>query len=297
MHANELEIDADLVRRLLASQFPEWAELPLEPVLPWGTENALYRLGDDMVVRLPRRDSTAGTLEKELRWLPRLASGLPLAVPVPLGIGQPVDGYPPVWSVYSWLPGETATDAPGADERQLAIDLVQFLSALQQIDSTGGPPPGAHNFYRGCPLALRDESTRASIAALASTIDADRVTASWEGALRTSEWESDGVWVHGDLDARNLLVADGRLDAVIDWGGLGVGDPACDVMVAWKMFTGDARELFRSELAVDDATWARARGWVLSQALIALSYYTRETNAVLVQEAERWMAEVLVESA
>ena len=295
MHADELDIDAVLVRRLLAAQFAEWADLPIEPVLPMGTDNALYRLGDDMVVRLPRRERTAATLEKERRWLPKLAPHLPLTVPLPLAEGEPAGRYPFSWSVYGWLRGEDATVEPVTDQRRLAADLARFLSGLQAIDSTGGPPPGEHNFFRGCPLGLRDEATRASIESLASRIDADAVTAAWEEALGAPEWDRGPVWIHGDLDARNLLVVGGRLSAVIDWGGLGVGDPAYDVMVAWKVLSGEARELFRAELGVDDATWARSRGGVLSQSLGALSYYTLETNAVLVDEAQRWLAEVLAE--
>jgi aminoglycoside phosphotransferase (APT) family kinase protein len=297
MHPDELDIDAGLVRRLLAAQFPEWADLPLEAVLPWGTENALYRLGADLVVRLPRRGEKSERLEKERRWLPRLAPHLPLAVPVPRAEGRPAEGYPSSWAIYSWLRGENATVDPVADLRRMATDLADFLVALQGIDPAGGPAPGEHNFFRGCPLALRDDSTRASIASLASAVDADAVTAEWERALLVPGWGRDPVWIHGDLDARNLLVVEGRLGAVIDWGGLGVGDPACDVMVAWKVFDAETREAFRAELGVDEATWARSRGWALSQAVIALAYYTPETNPVLVAEAERWLAELLVDSA
>jgi aminoglycoside phosphotransferase (APT) family kinase protein len=296
MHADEVEIDAGLVRRLLVAQFPEWAELPIEPVLPWGTDNALYRLGDGMVARLPRHAPKVAPLEKELQWLPRLAPRLPLAVPVPLAEGRPGNGYPFPWTVYEWLPGENATLAPITDEVRLATDLVGFIAALQRIDSSGAPEPSEKNVYRGAPLVLRDESTRASIAQLATTIDAPRVSAVWDAALEAPEWEAAPVWIHGDLDGRNLLVVAGRLSAVIDWGCLGVGDPAYDVMVAWKMVSGDARELFRAELDVDDDTWRRGRGLVASQAVIALSYYTLETNPVLVREAERWLAEVLAES-
>jgi aminoglycoside phosphotransferase (APT) family kinase protein len=295
MHADEVGIDAALVGRLVAGQFPEWAELPVEPVLPLGTDNALYRLGDDLVVRLPRRERTTRTLDKERRWLPRLAPLLPLAVPVPLAEGVPAEGYPFAWSVYRWLKGENATIAGITDLSLLATDLAQFVSALQRIDPTDGPSPGEHNFFRGVPLARRDEATRASIASLAGAIDGDSVTAAWEAALRAPEWERAPVWVHGDLDARNLLVDGGRLNAVIDWGGLGVGDPACDVMVAWKVLSAETRDRFRTALSVDEATWARGRGWALSQALNALSYYTMETNPVLVAEARRWLVEVLAD--
>jgi aminoglycoside phosphotransferase (APT) family kinase protein len=295
MHADELDIDAALVRRLLAGQFPAWADLPVEPVVPRGTDNALYRLGDEMVVRLPRRERTSPTLENERRWLPRLAPLLPLAVPVPLVEGTRGEGYPFTWSVYTWLQGETASGERSTDPSRLAIDLARFIAALQRIDPTGGPSPGEHNFFRGVPLARRDEATRAAIVSLSGEIDVDAVTAAWDEALRAPQWERPPVWAHGDLDSRNLLVEEGRLSAVIDWGGLGVGDPACDVMVAWKVLSADTRDIFRTALSVDEATWARGRGWALSQALMALAYYTLETNPVLVREAQGWIAEVLAD--
>jgi aminoglycoside phosphotransferase (APT) family kinase protein len=288
-----MSTDASLVRRLVATQFPAWADLPIEPVLLGGTDNALYRLGGDLVVRLPRRERDVGTLEIERQWLPRLAPMLPLAVPAPLAEGIPGEGYPWTWSIYAWLEGETAHAHPIADSVTLANDLAQFVATLHAIDPTGGPPPSRHNAFRGVPLAMRDESTRVSIAALGSTIDAAVATAAWEASLRAPDWQRAPVWIHGDLDARNVLARAGRLTAVIDWGCLGVGDPACDLAVAWKLLPPDGRDAFRAALRADDATWERGRGWVLSQALNALSYYTLETNAVLVQEAERWLAQVL----
>ena len=293
MHADEVEIDSALVGRLVAAHFPEWAALPIEPVPFFGTDNALYRLGDDMVVRLPRRERTSRTLEKERQWLPRLAPLLPLAAPVLLAEGLPAEGYPFAWSVYGWLEGQDATTGRITDLSRLATDLAQFVAALQRIDPTGGPVPGEHNFFRGVPLRTRDEATRAALASLAATVDVGAATAAWEAALQAPEWERPPVWIHGDLDARNLLVEEGRLSAVVDWGGLGVGDPACDVMIAWKVLSADTRHIFRTALSVDEATWARSRGWALSQALIALAYYTPETNSVLVREAQRWMGEVL----
>jgi len=297
IHADEVETDVSLLGRLLAAQFPQWAALPIRPVPSWGTDNALYRLGDDMVVRLPRRERTVGTLEKERRWLPKLAPLLPLAVPVPLADGMPAEGYPFEWSVYRWLKGEDATVQRVTDPSRLATDLAQFVAALQQIDPADGPSPGEHNFFRGEPLAARDAQIRAAIVSLRAAIDVGAVTAAWESALRSPEWDHPPVWIHGDLDSRNLLVEAGRLTAVIDWGGLGVGDPACDVMVAWKVLSADTRDILRTALSVDESTWARARGWALSQALGALSYYTLETNAVLVLEGRRWMAEVLSDHA
>ena len=293
MHADEVDTDPVLVRRLVGGQFPEWAELPIEPVLSHGTDNALYLLGDDKVVRLPRHERTEGTLEQEHRWLPRLAPLVPFAIPEPLVRGAPAEGYPWRWSVYRWLEGEPATPQRVDDEQRLMSDLVELLAALRRIDLDGGPPPSRHNALRGEPPALRDVETRTWIAALAGRIDAPAATALWEAVIGAPAWEGPPVWVHGDLDARNLLLRDGRLTGVIDWGCLAVGDPAWDVMVAWKMLSAETRDSFRTALSIDDATWTRARGLALSQAVGALSYYTLETNPELVREGERWLAEVL----
>jgi aminoglycoside phosphotransferase (APT) family kinase protein len=297
MFPDELDIDAGLVRRLVEEQFPEWADLALERVEPAGTDNAIFRLGPTLAVRLPRRERTNSTLVKERHWLANLAPRLPLEIPVPVANGQPTPEYPLDWYVYGWLPGAPATERPIADMRQAAVDLAGFVKELERLDATAGPRPGAHNFFRGEPVANRDVATREAIAKLRRALDAKAVLAAWESALDAPEWSGDPVWIHGDLDARNLLVDDGRLSGVIDWGCLGVGDPACDVMVAWKMLSGESRDVFRAELAVDEATWERARGWALSQAVAALAYYTLETNAVLVLEAQRWLVAVLEDRA
>jgi aminoglycoside phosphotransferase (APT) family kinase protein len=285
MHVDQLDVDVPLVRRLLAAQFPQWADLPIEPVTHGGTDNALFRIGHDLVARLPVQESKAATLARELEWLPRLAPRLPLAVPVPLAEGEPDDGYPCIWSVYEWLPGQDATVAPRVDP---GPELAAFIRALQAIDASGGPPPGPHNFGRGEPLANRDAPFRIALRKL----DIPGAAQAWEEALAAPPWTGPGLWLHGDLDARNVLVVRGRLSAVVDWGSLGVGDPACEVMVAWKLVPTEARGAFRAALAVDDATWERARGWALSQAVIALGYYTDETNPVLVAEARRWLVEL-----
>jgi len=287
MHPDELPTSVELVRRLVRAQFPELADLSVERVASFGTDHALYRLGDELVVRLPRREVNERSLLSERRWLPRLAPHLPLAVPLPLAEGQPGHGYPFEWSVYRWLDGVPAEHEPIADPEQAAEGLAEFVAALQRIDSTGGPTPGPHNAFRGAPLERFDERTRASIAEL--RLDA---TALWEDALAAGPWDRAPVWHHGDLDVRNLLVIEGRLSGVIDFGCLGVGDPACDIAVAWKVLPAEQRDRFREKLVVDDATWARARGWVLSQAVNALTYYTLETNRMLVLEARRWLAEV-----
>lgn len=295
MHTDELDIDAALVRRLLAAQFPQWASLPLTPVSSGGTENAIYRLGDDLSVRLARRESPQEQLDKEFQWLPRFAPHLPLAIPVPLVKGAPGEGYPMAWSVNRWLAGENAINAPLADPMQAASDMAGFLTALRQIDTTGGPLSGEHNFGRGVALAERDADVRECIATLADEIDTDAATASWDVALQAPVWNAPPVWIHGDLLPGNLLVTDGRLSGVIDFGGLGVGDPACDLLVAWGLLPRDAREHFRAALRVDDASWARGSGWALSVGLIALPYY-RETNPILTSIARRLIAEVLADS-
>ncbi len=276
MHAHEVDVDQFVVGRLLAAQFPQGAHLPIEPVRSAGTDNAIYRLGEDMALRFPRIPAATARLEKELRWLPRLAPDLPLAVPVPLAKGTPAEGYPWLWSIYRWLKGENAALDRIAEPRQAAIDLAHFIIALQRIDPTGGPPPGEHNFGRGVPLAKRDPRVRAAVASLDTMLDADAVTAAWEAALHAPAWQGPPVWIHGDLSPGNLLLVQGRLSGVIDFGGLGVGDPACDLIAAWSLFSADTRDVFRSALAVDDATWARGRGWALSVALIALPYYRHQ---------------------
>jgi aminoglycoside phosphotransferase (APT) family kinase protein len=271
MHVDEVKTDVSLVSRLLAAQFPQWADLPLRTVDSAGTDNALYRLGDDMVVRLPRIHWATGQIDTEHRWLPRLAPHLPLAIPAQLARGNPGEGYPWHWSIYRWIEGETMT-----------------------IDSRGGPPADPYGPARGTPLAMRDTPTRKAISALQGILDNDAVTAAWEAALQAPEWNDAPVWFHGDMLPGNLLFERGRLKAVIDFGALGVGDPACDLMIAWNLFSGESRDVFRAALAVDDATWARGRGWALSQALIFIPYYLK-SNPVGVGYARRAIAEALAD--
>jgi aminoglycoside phosphotransferase (APT) family kinase protein len=289
MHDDEVDTNISLVGRLLTAQFPQWADLPIEPVRSAGTVNAIYRLGDDMAVRLPRIHWATADLEKELRYLPRLAPYLPLAIPVPLVKGEPGEGYPWHWSVYRWLEGENATVERIADPHQAATDLAQFVASLQQVNFADNEPSG-----RGERLALRDGPARSAIEALRGTVDTDAATAVWEASLRAPTWKRAPVWTHGDLIPTNLLVEKGQLTAVIDFGDLGVGDPACDLVAAWSVLSAETREVFRSALRVDDATWTRGRGWALSQALIIIPYY-RNTNPVLVAVARRMIDEVLAD--
>ena len=295
MHDDEIESDPELVRALLAAQQPQWAALPIERVESTGTDNAMYRVGDDVVVRMPLRPGrAAATLAKEHHWLPVLAPQLPLRIPVPLAEGEPTDFYPYPWSVYPWFTGMDATKAP-LDLARAAADLAHFLHALQAIDTDGAPRPSAANFGRGVPLASRDGFTRAAIAASEGLVDTAAVTAVWEAALQAPVWDSAPVWIHGDIASGNLLVADGRLSAVIDWGGAAIGDPACDVLVAWEMFDETSREVFRAAMDVDDATWARGRGWAISTAIVALPYYV-ETNAYMAAQARHKLSLVLADT-
>ena len=263
-------IDAGLARRLVAAQFPEWADLPVEPVVPSGWDNRTFRLGSRMLIRLPSAAAYAAQVEKEQLWLPRLAPLLPAAIPAPVAVGAPGDGYPWSWSVYEWLKGDPAASAPITDRVRFAADLGAFLNALQAIDPEGGPPPGQHNFHRGGPLATYDGETRAAVAKLGDRIDAGAATAVWEAAL-AARWDGRPVWLHGDFAAGNLLVRDGVLSAVIDFGCCGVGDPSCDLAIAWTFLAGEARETFRARLPLDAGAWARGRGWTLWKALIVMA--------------------------
>ena len=287
------DIDTELVTRLIAAQFPEWAGLPVRPVDVSGWDNRTFRLGDDMSVRLPSAAGYVAAVEKEQRWLPQLAPHLPLPIPVPIGNGVPGQGYPWPWSVNRWLVGETATLDRIDDLTRFAEDLAAFLIALQAVDPTGGPPAGAHSFYRGASLTVYDEETRRAIATLGDRIDAVGATAVWDDAL-SATWLGEPVWFHGDVAFGNLLVRDGRLAAVIDFGFSGVGDPACDVVIAWTLLSGESRAAFRAALPLDDATWARGRGWAIWKALITLAEYER-TDAVKASEARFVIDEVLAD--
>jgi aminoglycoside phosphotransferase (APT) family kinase protein len=287
MHADEVEIDAALVRGLLAAQLPQWADLPLEPVPSAGTVNAIYRLGDDLSVRLPRVPDGVDDVVREHRWLPRLADRLPLAVPVPLARGAPTDDFPFPWTVCRWVGGVHLPLGRLADPRQAALDLAGFVAAMRRVDTTDAPVAA-----RQVPLSTQDESVRAAIASATGLVDTAAVTAAWEAALPVPEWEGPPVWLHADLLPGNLLATAGRLTGVIDFGCAGIGDPAWDVIPAWTYLDAGTREVFRAELDVDDVTWARARGWVVRIGILALPYY-QDTNPEFAAVARRMLDEVV----
>ncbi len=287
-------IDARLARDLVDTQFPQWADEPITGVPVGGVDNRTFRLGADLSVRLPSADWYADQVAKEQRWLPVLGPQLPLPVPVPVARGVPGSGYPYSWSVYRWLEGETAAWGRIADQEEFARALVRFLRALGSLDTAGGPPPGPHNFFRGGPLTTYDEETHRAIETLRSRIPAAAAEAVWADALATT-WVGPPVWFHGDVAEGNLLVRDGRLAAVIDFGCCGVGDPACDVVVAWTLFSGASRAAFRAELGVDPATWARGRGWALWKALISIA--AAADSSELTPDAWRVLGDVLADHA
>ncbi|HEX2558439.1 aminoglycoside phosphotransferase family protein [Phenylobacterium sp.] len=266
----KVKIDAAFVGRLVAAQFPQWADLEVRPVAFGGNNNRSFHLGPDMSVRLPRAWSYAAQVDKEQAWLPTLAPKLPLPIPEPLALGQPADGYPWRWSIYRWIDGETASAERVPDTPAFARDLAAFLKTLQGLDTAGGPAPGPHNFLRGLSPAVYDAQTREALADLEGEIDTALAEEVWEAALG-SQWEGPPVWSHGDVAAGNLLVKDGKLSAVIDWGIMSVGDPACDLTIAWTLFDAEARAAFRDALPLDPGTWARGRGWALWKALILLA--------------------------
>ena len=282
LHDDELAIDEPLVRTLLAASFPSYARRPLRRLDASGSSNALFRLGDDLLVRLPRQPGGTSAIESEQRWLPHVAASLPVPVPEIVGVGEPDFGYPERWSVVRWLPGvvPTAPSRGEAPRTSLARDLASVVTALREL-----PVPEAAladprlRWYRGEPLAHMDESTRQAIADSRAIdgldLDLDACAAVWETTLRLPGVR-DSVpprWHHADLVAENLLVHEGRLAGVLDFGGLAVGDPTVDLAVAWDVLDPDARDTFRDLVGADDATWRRGRSWALALGLMTFPYY------------------------
>ncbi len=285
LHDDEILIDLGLVRALVDRALPEYASLPISRLRASGSTNALFRLGDELLIRLPRQPGGSATIEKEARWLPHIAPLLPVSVPEVVAVGEPDLGYPERWSVVRWLEGDFPTVADPASYADptptaLARDLAAVVTALSDIPV----PPGALadpelRMYRGAPIGSMDGGTRRSLAECRDIsgldLDFDAVLRMWELAMALPEpgSESSPRWYHGDLLAENLLVRDGRLAAVLDFGGLAVGDPTIDLVVAWEVLDPAAREVFRRAVGVDDATWLRGRAWALALAVMTFPYY------------------------
>lgn len=287
LHADEVEIPESLVRRLVDTQLPQWAGLPLARVTAFGTDHRLFRLGPELLVRLPVYAAAAGQALTDAAWLPRLAPLLPVAVPAPVAVGEPGGGYPFPWSVVPWLEGETV-DPTARDQVALAEDLAGFVLALRAVEPGGAT---VKTEGRGVPLDPAwgvDEE----IDDLGDLVDGEWAKRVWAEALAAGPWPGPPVWIHGDLLEGNLLTGHGRLSGVIDWGGIGLADPAPDVVPAWTLFEGAARARYREVLAVDDATWARARAWAMLPALTGLTYYATSVPA-FAQRARRHLDAVL----
>jgi aminoglycoside phosphotransferase (APT) family kinase protein len=282
LHADQIDTSADLVRRLVADQFSDWAGLPISRVEDFGTDHHLYRLhgssGDDLVARLPIIEWAVHQARSDARWLPRLAPHLPAALPVPVAVGAPGHGYPFPWSVAPWLPGVTPSRA-GVDRSALARDLAAFVRALHAVDAADGPPKTGTQ--RGVPLARCDEGVRRTLAESVALADVrERVLAVWEDAVAAPAHDGPPVWMHGDLMDGNLLVDHGRLSAVIDWGGLGVGDPAPDLCPAFWLFNDPVRAEYVAAVGYDDAALRRARGWIIAPAVAGVDYYAETFPAM-----------------
>ncbi|MEU8762257.1 aminoglycoside phosphotransferase family protein [Streptomyces sp. NPDC048659] len=290
----DTDVDVALVRRLVAAQFPRWAGAEVRAVESAGTDNAMFRLGDRLVVRLPKAAWAVEQVENEARWLPALAGRLPLPVPVPVALGEPGEGYGRRWGVYEWLDGDDAVRAPVADPAHAAVALGRFVAALRAADATGAP----RSFRGGSVAEWAEGGMEPAVRELAAdgTLDATAALAAWESVLALPQWDGPPVWIHGDLLPGNVLTRDGRLSAVIDFGGLGTGDPACDLLAAWSLLTPATRPLFRESAGADDATWARGRGWALGWGVVTEAYY-RHRNPVLAAVAHRTWTEALPEYA
>lgn len=291
MHPDEIDIDAGTVRRLLRLQFPEWADLPINRMPSPGTVNAMFRLGDDMLVRAPFVPMGTPGIELEAQWLPRLAPQLPVPIPAVLGVGTPALDYPCPWLVLGWLAGDCPVPGDLEHTDRLARDIAGFLAALRRADTTDAPLG-----YRGGPLAPLDERVRACLAECEAPfghlLDPTALAESWRESLAAGPWHGAPVWVHCDLLPGNVLVENGRLVGVLDFAASGIGDPACDLMAGWSILPASGRRMLRELLDVDEATWARGRGWALAQAVIALPYY-RETNPAMAASALRVLTELV----
>lgn len=290
-------IDADHVSRLIEAQFPQWAQLPVTPVARGGWDNWTFRLGSDMVVRLPSAAEYALAVPKEQQWLPALATSLPLPIPVPLAQGTQTADYPYPWSVYQWLEGDPATVERIATPVRFASELAKFLSALQRVNADNGPEPGIHNWFRGGTLRTFAGITERALSALEGSVDGQLARAIWIEALE-APWDGTRRWFHGDVTGGNLLLdGDGQLSAVIDFGTCGVGDPACDLAVAWTLLTDEGRQAFRDELAVDEAAWSRGRGWALWKTLATCSSTYEDPDAAAEFAEAKHVLDVILRGA
>jgi aminoglycoside phosphotransferase (APT) family kinase protein len=268
--SNELNISVLLVKALIAEQFPQWHYLTIAPVKYQGHDNRTFRLGETMLVRMPSATIYAEKVQKEQEWLPVLAKDLSVHIPHPIALGKPSKDYPFYWSIYQWINGDTVDTLKHHELPQFALDVAHFLNELHEINTTEcNLVPGIHNFYRGASPVVYDAEVQSAFVELQDIIDVQAASAVWQKA-GSSTWANDPVWIHGDFSPGNILVKDGKLSGVIDFGGMAVGDPACDLVIAWTFLNGESREIFRTQIELDANTWNRARGWALWKAMITL---------------------------
>ena len=284
---DKLEITTTIVTALIAEQFPQFSHLPIRPVANGGNDNRTFRLGSEMSIRLPSGEEYVRQVQKEQTWLPRIATHLPLPIPSPISMGLPSKDYPWNWSIYKWLEGTSANSLELNDAHLeiIAFQLAEFLKEFHQFDADGAPAPGLHNWWRAAHTSVYDAETRELIEKLNGFIDADKAIKLWQRAIN-SKWDQAPVWVHGDVASGNLLVKDNKLAAVIDFGCMGIGDPACDLTIAWTFFRGKSREIFKATLRLDEDTWARARGWAMWKALYEISVLVDKSGAALATQRQ-----------
>lgn len=286
MHVDEVDTSPELVKDLLLGQFPEWASDPIQIMQPEGTDNAMYRLGNNKLIRLPRTKGSSLNIEKEMTWLPKLEPSLPIPIPKIIGTGFPDKDYPFHWLICEWLDGLNPNQEGMLDEHMAAKDLGAFVKAMQHINPVNGP-----SCRRGKPLNTCDEEVKKSIPLLKELYDEKLISELWEFTSNVPLWEHDPVWIHGDLHSGNLLAKEKKIVGVVDWGLAGVGDPACDMMVAWTLLGQEGRKIFRSIVQPDDDTWHRGRGWALFLGIVGYPYY-RITNPIFASIAKRALDQV-----
>src|SRR3990167_181520 len=279
MKQNKFDVSVSLIKNLIFEQFSQWKNLPIKEVEVQGWDNRTFRLGSEMLIRMPSAECYAVKVEKEQKWLPILAKHLSIKIPEPIAMGKPSKDYPWNWSIYKWIEGKSANtlNVNEKDLENIAKQVDQFLNELHKIDTAGAPSPGKHNFYRGGDLSVYDKETRSAIEKLKTFISAENVLKVWEKALG-SAWNKNPIWIHGDLSAGNILIQNNRLVGIIDFGGTAVGDPACDLVIAWTFLKNKSRKIFKANVNLDNDTWTRARGWALWKAVITLDSLKYKTS-------------------
>lgn len=291
LHNTEAKLSLEVVKQLLNEQFPEWSHQTIHPLSHQGTDNVMLKLGENKILRFPRTQRSEESLKKEFLWLPKLDSSLPIQIPHILGVGRPNEQYPYQWAIVNFLEGRSPSDSNPLNLTLAAKDLGNFIKELQKVDTINAPLCS-----RKPPSMSCDKETRESMLALSDVFDIKVIDKLWDLALEVSSWKMDPVWLHGDIHAGNLLVQGRKLTGVIDFGMSGVGDPACDLIVAWMLFDQDAREIFHSAVNPDEAMWDRARGCALHFGIMAYSYY-KNRDPFLAGVAKRTLNEILMDLA